>query len=161
MMVTPPWNYLYLMVFSVCFGVLVGYVCASYTAESVLLVFALTVVMIVCLTVYAVRTSADFTGWGPHMLVICVGLLLLLLMYFLLPDRTLFSRLAGAVCAIIFGMLIVHDTQLIFGSAALGFGGSAKQYEYTIDMYAFAAWNLYLDFITFFLYMLQFLGNRE
>jgi len=161
MMVTAPWNYLYLMVFSVCFGVLVGYICASYTAESVLLVFALTLIMVVCLTVYAVRTSADFTGWGPHMMVVGVGLVLLIIMYFLLPDRTLFSRLAGAICATIFGMLIVHDIQLIFGTSALGFGGSSKQFEYTIDMYAFAAWNLYLDFITFFLYMLQFLGNRD
>ena len=43
-------------------------------------------------------------------MVVAVGFVLLVVMYFLLPDRTLFSRLAGAVCAIIFGILIVHDT---------------------------------------------------
>ena len=88
MMTTPPWNYLYLLVFSVCFGVLVGYVCASYTAESVLLVFALTLIMVACLTLYAIRTSADFTGWGPHM-ILCPPWELLSTFVYIKPKRTL------------------------------------------------------------------------
>jgi len=36
-----------------------------------------------------------------------------------------------------------------------------RQFEYTLDMYAFAAYQLYLDFINFFLYMLRLLGERR
>ena len=53
-----PSDFRYLMTFSVCFGVLIGFVCAQYTAQSVLLVFALTFVLVVALTIYAVRTKA-------------------------------------------------------------------------------------------------------
>mmetsp|Transcript_11371 Transcript_11371/g.21477 ORF Transcript_11371/g.21477 Transcript_11371/m.21477 type:complete len:303 (+) Transcript_11371:79-987(+) len=162
MMTTPPWNYAYLMTFSVCLGVIVGFTCARYTAESVLIVFALTVVVVVALTIYAVKTSADFTGFSPFILVACIGLVLILVAFLLFPYHPLLTRIAGGICATIFGILIVHDTQMIFGTASFSsFGGGKHTYEYTIDMYAFAAWNLYLDFITFFLYMLQFLGQRE
>lgn len=44
MMKTSPWNYLYLLTFSVCFGVITGFICAQYTVQSVMLVFALTFV---------------------------------------------------------------------------------------------------------------------
>ena len=73
MMKTAPWNYLYLTTFSLCFGVLVGFICAKYTAQSVVLVFALTVVMIIALTIYAVRTKADFTGCGAYIMVFFLG----------------------------------------------------------------------------------------
>eukprot|EP00928_Gymnodinium_smaydae_P037646 TRINITY_DN2609_c1_g1_i1.p1 TRINITY_DN2609_c1_g1~~TRINITY_DN2609_c1_g1_i1.p1 ORF type:complete len:326 (+),score=71.65 TRINITY_DN2609_c1_g1_i1:71-1048(+) len=161
MMKTVPWNYIYLTVFSVCFGVMVGFVCAQYTAESVLLVFGISVLLVVALTVYAVRTKADFTGCGPYMVVVLLGFVMMLLVASFFPGSKLLTKFVGAAGAMVFGCIIVYDTQLIFGSASGSVGGGKRNFEYAIDMYAFAAWNLYLDFINFFIYMLELLGNRD
>ncbi|CAJ1369225.1 unnamed protein product [Effrenium voratum] len=161
MMKTPPWNYLYLMTFSVCFGVLIGFVCAQYTAQSVLLVFALTFVLVVALTIYAVKTQADFTGCGAYIMVLLLGFVMLILVYSFFPSSLVWDKIIAGAGATLFGFIIVYDTQMIFGSASAQFGGGKRDIEYTIDMYAFAAWSLYLDFLNFFLYMLQLLGERR
>merc|ERR1712217_651264 len=106
-------------------------------------------------------TQADFTGCGAYVLVMLVGLLLILLVSVFLPNSTLVQKLIAGCGATIFGFIIVYDTQQIFGSSSKIFGGGQRAVEYTVDMYAFAAWNLYLDFINFFLYMLQFFGDRK
>mmetsp|Transcript_134397 Transcript_134397/g.417690 ORF Transcript_134397/g.417690 Transcript_134397/m.417690 type:complete len:343 (-) Transcript_134397:184-1212(-) len=161
MMKTVPWNYIYLFTFSACFGVLVGFVCAQYTVQSVLLVFGVSALLIVGLTVFAVMTKADFTGCGAYVMVLILGLLLLTLVAAFFPGSSTLHKVLGAAGAIIFGFIIVYDTQQIFGSASGSFGGGSREVEYSIDMYAFAAWNLYLDFINFFLYLLQLFGSRR
>jgi len=162
MMKTAPLNYIYLMTFAACFGVLVGFACAQYTAQSVLLVFGLTAVLIVALTVYAVYTKADFTGCGAYVMVMILGLVMLLLVCSFFPGSKVMHKIVAGVGATLFGFIIVYDTQLIFGSATSSFNKAGERHlQYTIDMYAFAAWNLYLDFINFFLYMLQLFGDRR
>jgi len=79
----------------------------------------------------------------------------------LLPNSTFVQKMVAGFGAILFGFLIVYDTQQIFGSSSKLFGGGQRAIEYTVDMYAFASWNLYLDFINFFLYMLQLFGDRK
>lgn len=158
---TVPWNFVYLFTFAACFGVVVGFVCAQYTAVSVLIVFGLTVVLIIALTVYAVRTQADFTGCGAYVLVFLVGLILLSFVSIFLPQTSFMHKIVAGCGAMLFGFIIVYDTQQIFGSASQFFGGGVRAVEYSVDMYAFAAWNLYLDFINFFLYLLQLFGDRK
>ena len=161
MMKTSPYNYVYLFTFAACFGVCTGFICAQYTVQSVLLVFALTFVLIVALTIYAVKTKADFTGCGAFMMVGILGLSMLFLVYMFFPGSVVLAKIISGVGATLFGFLIVYDTQQIFGSAAVDFGGGQREVEYTLDMYAFAAWNLYLDFLNFFLYLLQLFGERR
>jgi protein lifeguard len=161
MMKTVPWNYIYLFVFAGCFGVVVGLICAQYTVQSVLLVFAVSAVLVLALTAYAVWTKADFTGCGAYIMVLLVGLLLVILVAAFFPNSKLMHKIIGGAGAVVFGFLIVYDTQQIFGSASEFLGGGSRQMEYSIDMYAFAAWNLYLDFLNFFLYLLQLFGSRR
>jgi len=161
MMRTAPWNYMYLTLWSLCLGVVVGFICAQYTAQSVLLVFALTAVLIIALTIYAVRTQADFTGCGAYIMVALLGLLMTICVYSFFPSSVVVTKIVAGLGATLFGFIIVYDTQQIFGSASANFGGGKRHIEYTLDMYAFAAWNLYMDFLNFFLYMLQLFGERR
>eukprot|EP00747_Dinoflagellata_sp_TGD_P165678 gnl/TRDRNA2_/TRDRNA2_187306_c0_seq1.p1 gnl/TRDRNA2_/TRDRNA2_187306_c0~~gnl/TRDRNA2_/TRDRNA2_187306_c0_seq1.p1 ORF type:complete len:275 (+),score=32.52 gnl/TRDRNA2_/TRDRNA2_187306_c0_seq1:54-827(+) len=156
MFVTVPWNFLFMTVYAVCMGVVVGVICLIYTATSICFVFLLSAALIIALTVYAVKTEADFTGFGPYILVALFGLMLMACICFFLPIGSIVHRVIGAIGAIIFGFIIVYDTQLIFGV----YSSSERDFEYSIDMYAYAAFELYLDFVNFFLYMLQFLGDR-
>jgi len=58
--------------------------------------------------------------------------------------------------------VIIYDTQLIFGTASLEMGRSAaRKIEFTVDMYCFAAYQLYLDFVNLFLYLLELFGDRQ
>lgn len=157
MFVTTPWNYLFLFSFAACFGVCIGFVCTAYTASSVVFVFLLSAAIIVALTVYAMRTEADFTGMGAYILVALLALFLLQILALVFPVSEPVHRMIAALGAMIFGFNIVWDTQLIFGEAST----DGKELQYTIDMWAFAAFALYLDFINFFLQMLRFLGERS
>jgi len=56
--------------------------------------------------------------------------------------------------ATLFSFYIVYDTQLIVG-------GTHKKHQFSIDDYAFAALNLYMDIINLFLMLLSLLGNRK
>lgn len=61
----------------------------------------------------------------------------------------------SVVSAVIFACYMVFDTQMILGS----WGGHKLEFE--VDDYIFAALNLYLDIINFFLDMLAILGSRD
>lgn len=165
MFVTVPLNYLYLFTFSVAFGVLLGIVCAQYSQQSVCFVFALTAGIFVSLTFYAACTKHDFTGWGCYICSFISGIVLFgVLTTLLVPigwAQPIQSFIA-AMMAIFFSWAIIHETQLIFGTARWGFNHSAAaKIEFTIDMYAFAAFQLYLDFIGLFLQLLRLLGQRR
>lgn len=158
MFVTVPWNYLYLMTYATFMGGVLGMICLQYKAASVCLVFATCAIVIIALTFYAIYTKSDFTGMGGYILVLLVGLMLTGIITLFIPIGPVVNRIIGGVGSIVFGFIIVYDTQLIFGSQC---SSGARKYEYTIDMYAFAAFELYLDFVNFFLYMLRFMGERR
>jgi len=160
MFVTVPYNYIFLFTYAVCFGVLLGFVCVQYTASSVGLVFALTAAVMIALTVFAVFTKHDFTGFGMYICAMFTGLFLLSILGFFIPGDFFHTAIAVAG-AVLFSFVIIYDTQLIFGTASLDLGNSAaRKIEFTVDMYAFAAYQLYLDFVNMFLYLLRWFGER-
>merc|ERR1719405_101557 len=113
------------------------------------MVFALSAFLIAMLTLYAVYTNADFTGMRGYAFMLIIGLLSTSLLCIFFPGP-LAHKLCAGFGAIAFSFLIVHDTQLIFGKSALN-PRAKRQIEYSVDMYAFAAYQLYLDFINYFL----------
>ena len=50
---------------------------------------------------------------------------------FFFPIGSVFHRVIGGIGAIIFGFIIVYDTQLIFGTAST----EDRHFEFTLDMY--------------------------
>ena len=44
------------------------------------------------------------------------------------------SKVVAGAGAMLFGFLIVYDTQQIFGSESASFGGGKRDLEYTVDM---------------------------
>jgi FtsH-binding integral membrane protein len=162
---TVPHNFVFLSVVASAFGIMVGYIAAQYTAVSVCYAFLASVVIIAALTAYAIHMKGDVTGMGMYIIVGLVGLMLTSLMMSLFGGADAHeNKLFAGVAATFFGFIIVYDTQLIFGAAgASAFSGQQQQreFEYTLDMYAFAAYNLYLDYINFLLYMLRLMGERR
>merc|ERR1712083_986179 len=118
-----------------------------------------TVLIFLSLTAFACITKSDFTGMGPYLFAGCMALLIF--GFVMMLGSALFnfhSPLMHKVYAgfglLLFTLYIVYDTQMIVG-------GAHKQHQFSIDEYAFAALNLYLDIINIFLFIHQLFGDRR
>lgn len=154
-----PTNYLFLAIFSVLYGVIIGCVTMRYTIPSVLLAAGITAGIFFSLTAYACTTKSDFTGMGPYLLCALFGLIMFsfmsMFLSFFFPGLYSWARLIQAgLGAILFSFYIVYDTQMIVG-------GTHSKYQYSVDDYAFGALSLYLDIINLFMYILALFGERK
>mmetsp|Transcript_97225 Transcript_97225/g.299734 ORF Transcript_97225/g.299734 Transcript_97225/m.299734 type:complete len:242 (+) Transcript_97225:98-823(+) len=154
-----PTNYVLLFTFTAFEGCTVGFFCAHYTWQSVLLAAGITVLILLGLTAYAWTTQTDFTGMGVYVLAavmtLCMfGLVLAILSMCGIHVKWM-TMLYNIIGILIFVFYIIFDTQLILGE----YGGHKNQFS--IDDYVFAALNLYLDIIQLFLHILQLLGDRR
>jgi len=157
-----PINYIILTIFTLAEAVVVGVVSSSYTTESVLMVLAVTVFVVLGLTLFACQTTYDITGFMPYMLVVCMvfcgfGMLFWIGALCGLASSPAFHglRLMYAFFgALLFSGFIVLDTQLIVG-------GKHSKYSFSLDDYCMAAISLYLDIIQLFMFLLELLGDRK
>lgn len=153
-----PYNYIILFTFTLFEAILVGFVSAQYTWQSVLMSAGLTAVIFFGLTIFAFKTDTDFTGFGPMLFgallsVMAWGLMVCMLAACGVPVD-LAIMLYDLLGVLVFVMYIVYDTQLIIG-------GEHKAHKFTVDDYVFAALNLYLDIIQLFLRLLRLLGKKK
>jgi len=154
---TWPSNEILLFAFTTCEGVLVGFVSAQYTWQSVILAMGITIVVVLALTAYATFTETDFTGYGIYLFVALVVLISsscvvsILAMCGVALSWTLVILDLFAV--LLFSMYIVYDTQLIIGGK--------HEHEFSIDDHVIAALTLYLDIINLFLHLLRLLGQSD
>lgn len=155
---TYPYNYIILFTFTVFEAIMVGFVSASYTWQSVMLCAGLTAMIFFGLTIFAFKTETDFTGFGPYLFGALLSLVTWGFMTFVLAAcgfqvdwLIMLYDLAGVL---VFVLYIVYDTQLIIG-------GEHKAHKFSIDDYTFAALTLYLDVIQLFLRLLRLLGERK
>jgi len=155
---TFPTNYIFLLVITVGISVMVGFATLFYSTDSVLLALATTCGIFFALTAFACLTKSDFTGMGPYLFgalaaLMMFGFTLFIFNYFFGVGQWMYKIYAG-IGVLIFTLYIVYDTQLIVG-------GAHKKHQFSIDDYAFAALNLYLDIINLFLFLLELMGDRR
>mmetsp|Transcript_45520 Transcript_45520/g.131863 ORF Transcript_45520/g.131863 Transcript_45520/m.131863 type:complete len:268 (+) Transcript_45520:104-907(+) len=156
-----PLNYGLLGLLTVAEGILVGFACLQYTLGSVVLCAGLTSLVVLGLSLYALRTKNDVTSFGPYLvcalMVLCgTGLMMTMVASLGLTHNPMFSAmqiLYAAGGALVFSMFIVYDTQMIMGGN--------HQHEFSVDDYAMAAICLYLDIIQLFLSLLRLLGQKD
>ena len=134
----------------ITFLLFTGVVSAHYRVNEVLMAMGIVAVLTLAITLFAFQTKIDFTIMSGCLFValivfICFGFL----MWFFPHGRTV--RLVYACLgALIFGLYLVMDTQLMMGGH--------KKYSLSPEEYIFAALNLYIDIVTLFLYILQIVG---
>lgn len=154
-----PTNYILLFLFTGFEGVVVGFVSAQYTWQSVVLAAGMTAAIFLCMTLYACFTETDFTGYGPYLfgatLALCVFGFTLAIMSSFGVRISWLVMIYNLIGVVIFTLYIVYDTQLIMGE----YGGHSCQFE--IDEYVFASLSLYLDIINLFMHLLSLFGNRD
>ena len=147
-----PHKYVGLVVFGAAIGVQCMYATLQYTASSVLMVAGITASAALVLAIYASRTSADLTGWGP-----CLGAALWVLIAFgflqiWFHDRVL-QVLYGSLGALVFSVYLVVDIQMVIGGQ--------HRMQYGLDDDVLATIGIFLDIINLFLHLLSLLGDRR
>eukprot|EP00933_Yihiella_yeosuensis_P051073 TRINITY_DN48917_c0_g1_i1.p1 TRINITY_DN48917_c0_g1~~TRINITY_DN48917_c0_g1_i1.p1 ORF type:complete len:255 (+),score=34.86 TRINITY_DN48917_c0_g1_i1:84-848(+) len=157
-----PANYIILALFTVAQSILVGAISMNYTQESVLIVLAITVIVVLSLTLFACQTTYDFTGFAPYMF---VALMVLLGFGFVLsicssmgvangPAFQTMRLVYAGFGALLFSGYIVMDTQMVVG-------GKHSSFRFSLDDYCMAAIVLYQDIVQLFLFLLQLFGERR
>jgi hypothetical protein len=154
-----PTNYLLLFTFTAFEGLLVGFVSATYTWQSVLVAAAITVAVFLGLTIYATVTTTDFTGSKPYFMGLLLVFSMFGLAFFIMSLCGIYIKwmimLYDCIGCIIFTVFIIADTQMILGEM----GGHTNQFS--VDDYVFASLNLYMDIIQLFMHLLRLIGERK
>jgi len=147
-----PTNFIFLGIFTVCEGYLIGSVCAMYEVEEVLMAIGITVFITFGLVVFAMQTKLDFTGLSGALLVMLLALFCFGILAMLFQDRIL-NIVYASLGALLFGFYLVFDVQMMMG-------GNHK-FSISPEEYIFAALNIYLDVINLFMYILAIVGNAR
>lgn len=145
-----PHNMIFLGLFTVVEGWLVGAITSQYEVTEVLIAVGMTAGVVLALTVFAMQTKIDFTAWGGALLAVLVVFILAGFVAAFFPQTRTVRLVYAIIGAIIFSLYIVFDTQMMIGG----------NHKYSLDPeeYVFASLNLYLDIINLFLYILQIIG---
>jgi FtsH-binding integral membrane protein len=147
-----PTNYWLLGVFTVCEAILVAVTCVQYDPVSVFVAALMTLSVTLALTAYAYTTKTDFSmAIGFMLVVIIAGLFFAIFMPIFIDSRPAEVLICSAF-ALIYGVYIIIDTQLIAG------GG---RYKLSTDDYILGSMYLYVDIIGLFLEILRLIGDKR
>ena len=143
-----PQNYIILLLFTLAESYFVGFICAFTNPKIVFMAAAMTFVMVISLTLYAINTNNDITLQGGALFIFSAAVMLFIFFGFF-TNNGLFRVIISLVCVILFSLYLIYDTQLIMGN---------RQELIQVDDYILGAFMLYTDIISIFLQLLQILN---
>lgn len=149
---------LFFYVYAAAVGLSLSFIFAVYTGTSIAQTFLVTAIAFAGLSLYGYTTKKDLSGMGTFLIMGLIGLIVASIVNIFLAS----SALAFAISVIgvlIFAGLTAYDTQNI-KNTYIEHAVHGDQ-EWLGKAAIMGALNLYMDFINMFMFLLQFLGNRE
>lgn len=149
---------LFFYVYAAMMGLSISFIFAAFTGISIAQTFLVTAIAFAGLSLYGYTTKKDLSGFGTFLIMGVIGLIVASIVNIFLAS----SALAFAISVIgvlVFAGLTAYDTQNI-KNTYLQHAMAADQ-EWLGKAAIMGALQLYLDFINMFMFLLQFLGNRE
>lgn len=146
-----PYNYISLLIITLCISFSCAFLSLSYDSESVILCVVLTAISACVITAYSYYSKSDLSTIKALIMVVfgqCGGFFFILLLF----GGTILEKVIYFVATLMFGVYLVYDTQIImkkFGEV------------YTVDDYIFASIQIYLDMANLFMMILSVIGNRN
>ena len=144
--------------FSGLMGLSISYIFAIYTGISIAQTFLVTAIAFAGLSLYGYTTKKDLSGWGTFLMMGVIGLLVAMIINIFLQSPAIMFAVS-AIGVLIFAGLTAYDTQRI--KATYIAMAESGQTEWLGKAAIMGALSLYLDFLNMFMFLLQFLGNRE
>ena len=149
---------LFFYAYAAAVGLSLSFIFVVYTNTSIAQTFLVTSIAFAGLSLYGYTTKRDLSAMGSFLIMGLIGLVVASIVNIFLAS----SALAFAISVIgvlIFAGLTAFDTQRI-KTTYLEHAQMGDQ-EWLGKAAIMGALNLYLDFINMFMFLLQFLGNRE
>jgi FtsH-binding integral membrane protein len=144
--------------FAAVMGLSLAWIFKVFTGVSIAQTFLITAIAFAGLSLYGYVTKRDLSGLGTFLMMGLIGLIVASVVNIFLAS----SALAFAISVIgvlIFAGLTAYDTQNIKNTYIQH--AQAMDQEWLGKAAIMGALNLYLDFINLFMFLLQFMGNRE
>lgn len=144
--------------YAVLNGVMMSFIFLAYTNTVIFQAFAVSAGMFAVMSLWAVTTKRDLSGWGHYLFMGLVGLIITGVVGIFIRSET-YQLLYSAVGVVLFTALTAYDTQMIkkmSDSAGTGTGESDF-----VRLSIIGALKLYLDFINMFLFLLRIFGRRR
>ncbi|MEO0680963.1 MAG: Bax inhibitor-1/YccA family protein [Pseudomonadota bacterium] len=146
--------------FAALMGASISFIFAVYTGISIAQTFFVTAIAFGALSLYGYTTKKDLSAMGTFLIMGVVGLIIASIVNIFLASSALQFAIS-TLGVLIFAGLTAYDTQQIKNEylqmAQMGPEGEAYMSKGAI----MGALRLYLDFLNMFMFLLQFLGNRE
>ena len=139
-------------------GLTMSFIFLAYTGAAIFQAFAVAGGMFAVMSLWAVTTKRDLSGWGHYLFMGLIGLIIAGLVGFFVGGET-FNLLYSSAGVILFTLLTAYDTQRIKAMSDQ-LSGEVGENDY-VRMSILGALRLYLDFINMFLFLLRIFGRRR
>ncbi|KEO56211.1 membrane protein [Thioclava pacifica DSM 10166] len=139
-------------------GLSISFIFAVYTGVSIAQTFLVTAIAFAGLSLYGYTTKRNLSAMGSFLMMGLIGLIVASIVNIFLAS----SAMAFAISVIgvlIFAGLTAYDTQNIKNTYLQLAAGGGRDFMGKAAI--IGALQLYLDFLNMFMFLLQFLGNRE
>ncbi|GIL01495.1 MAG: membrane protein [Alphaproteobacteria bacterium] len=143
-------------VYSILVGVSLSTVFLVFTATSITQTFFITAAAFGALSLYGYTTKRDLSAMGSFMVMGLFGLIIAMLVNLFLQSSAM-QWAISVIGVMVFAGLTAWDTQKIKNMYDVVAHDETMMGRSAI----MGALTLYLDFINMFMFLLQFLGNRE
>jgi len=141
------------ILYSLFTGFTLSFIFIVYTLGSVTMVFFLTAIIFLLMSIVGYVTKKDLSALGPILFVGLIGIIIAMIVNMFLRSPMM-TYIVSILAVVIFVGLIIYDTQRL-KKVALRAGNNAGKYAIR------GALSLYLDFINLFLHLLRLLGKRR
>lgn len=149
---------LFFYAFSAVMGLSISWIFAAFTGLSIAQTFLVTSIAFAGLSLWGYTTKKDISGWGSFLIMGVIGLIVASVINIFLGSPAIMFAVS-IIGVLIFAGLTAYDTQRI-KTDYLAHAQHMDQ-EWLDKSGIMGALSLYLNFINLFMFLLQFLGNRQ
>ncbi len=147
-------------VFAALMGASISYIFVAFTGLSIARTFFATAAAFLGLSLYGYVTKRNLTAMGSFMFMGLIGIIVASIVNIFLQSSVLHFAVS-AIGVIVFAGLTAYDTQNIKNTYLTMRAGGGMAGEVEAKSAISGALRLYLDFINLFMFLLQFMGNRQ
>jgi len=144
--------------FAALMGLSISSIFLVYTGASIAQTFFITAAAFAGLSLWGYTTKKDISGWGSFLIMGVIGILIASVVNIFIGS-TIMTLAISAIGVLIFAGLTAYDTQRLKNEYLMH--SQAMDQDWLAKSAIMGALSLYLDFINLFMFLLQFLGNRE
>jgi FtsH-binding integral membrane protein len=144
--------------FAAVMGLSLSSIFLVFTGASIVTTFLVTSIAFASLSLYGYTTKKDLSAMGTFLMMGVIGLIVAMVLNIFIASSAL-SFAISAIGVLVFAGLTAYDTQRI-KTTYIQMAASGDQ-EWLGKSAIMGALSLYLDFINMFMFLLQFMGNRQ